>query len=259
MKRFPIVKHSILWLSLSLLVTIVGAFIFFRYQNLSIQFTGGMEIRVDAELDEDKVENDITAILVEEGYENPQVSVGEKDGFDNILMQIPVDNQEKITALGTDIEEYLIENNYIKDANGILEQSIIGASIGDYVRNSTLRALGLGFLFIAIYIAFSFISVRDFISPTILGLLTLSTLFFDIGLTVGAYGILMALNSGIQVDTIFVLSILTIMGYSINDTIIVFDRIRENMKSQATGLTSGKLSYERLFDDSIRQTMRRTL
>ena len=102
-------------------------------------------------------------------------------------------------------------------------------------------------------------AVRDFISPTILGLLTLSTLFFDIAIPAGAYGILMAANSAVQVDLIFVIAILTIMGYSINDTIIIFDRIRENMKLHGQQLTSKKLTYEKLFDDSIRQTMRRTL
>lgn len=259
MKRFPIVKHSILWLVLSAAVAAVGVILFFSNMNLSIQFTGGMEISVDWQLDDQKVKDDLTALLSQEGYENPSVSIGEKNGYDNILLQIPVDNQEKVTALGEDIQEYLIENNYIENADGILEQAIIGASIGDYVKNSTIWALGLGFLFIALYIAFSFMAVRDFISPTVLGLLTLSTLFFDIAVPAGAYGILMAMNSTVQVDLIFVIAILTIMGYSINDTIIIFDRIRENMKLHGQQLTSKKLTYAKLFDDSIRQSMRRTL
>lgn len=259
MKRFPIVKHSAMWLILSAAVAAICAFIFFKYEKLSIQFTGGMEIRVDSELPDEKVVSEVSAILEQAGYENPLVSVGQKDGYDNILMQINVDNQEKVVQLGKDVEQYLISNGYIKDANGILEQSIIGASIGDYVKNSTIWALALGFLFIAVYIAFAFMAVRDFISPAVLGLLTLSTLFFDIALPAGAYGIMMAFNQTLQVDTIFVLGILTIMGYSINDTIIIFDRIRENIKSHSQQLASGKMTYEKLFDDSIWQTMRRTL
>ena len=259
MKRFPIVKHSVLRLIIFAAIAVVSSIIFFSNMNMSIQFTGGMEISVDGQLDEQKVKDDLTALLSQEGYQNPSVSIGEKNGYDNILLQIPVDNQEKVTALGEDIQQYLIENNYIENADGILEQAIIGASIGDYVKNSTVRALGLGFLFIALYIAFSFMAVRDFISPTVLGLLTLSTLFFDIAVPAGAYGILMAVNSTVQVDLIFVIAILTIMGYSINDTIIIFDRIRENMKLHGQQLTSGKLSYAKLFDDSIWQSMRRTL
>lgn len=259
MKRFPIVKHSILWIVLSAAIAALSAFMFFTNLNLSIQFTGGMEIKVNADLPDEKVQSEITSLLQEGGFENPAVSVGQKDGFDSILLQIPVDNQERVTQLGTDIQKYLIDNGYIENANGILEQAIIGASIGDYIKNSTVWALGLGFLFIALYIAFSFMAVRDFISPAILGLLTLSTLFFDIAVPAGAYGILMAVNSTVQVDLIFVIAILTIMGYSINDTIIIFDRVRENMKLHGQQLTSKKLTYEKLFDDSIRQTMRRTL
>lgn len=259
MKRFPIVKHSVKLLIISAIVAAAGAFLFFKYQTLSIQFTGGMEIKVDGKMDKEKVQSELKALLEKDGFEKPSVSVDKKDGYDNILMQINVDNQEKVNQLGKDIQDYLITNGYIKDANGILEQSIIGASIGDYVKNSTMWALGLGFLFIAIYVAFAFMAVRDFISPAVLGLLTLSTLFFDVAVPAGAYGILMAFNNTIQVDTIFVISILTIMGYSINDTIIIFDRLRENMKLHSQQLASKKMTYEKIFDDSIRQTMRRTL
>lgn len=259
MKRFPIIKRSPLWLLLSAIIAIVGAFFFFTNLNLSIQFTGGMEIKVDGNLDQDKVETELKALLETEGFINPSVSVGTKDGYNNILLQIPVENQEKVNELSTSIQSYLIENEYITDGNDILEQSIIGASIGDYVKKSTIWALALGLLFIAIYVAFSFMTVREFISPTILGLLTLSTLFFDIALPAGAYGILMAINGTVQVDTVFVLAILTIMGYSINDTIIVFDRIRENMKAHAQQISAKKLTYEKVFEDSIWQTMRRTI
>lgn len=248
-----------MWLLICAFMTVIGIVIFFNYQKLSIQFTGGMEIKVDGKLPQEQVTEEVKDLLGKEGYEDPIVSVGTKDGYDNILLQINVDNQEKVTQLGKDIQAYLISRGYIKDANGILELSIIGASIGDYVKNSTIWALALGFLFIAIYIAFAFMGVRDFISPTILGFLTLSTLIFDVAVTAGAYGILMAANPTLQVDTIFVLGILTIMGYSINDTIIIFDRIRESMKDHAQQLSSGKLTYEKLFDDSIWKTMRRTL
>ncbi len=143
MKRFPIVKNSIMWLTISALITIIGAGIFFRYQKLSIQFTGGMEIKVDGSLPQEQVTEEVKDLLGKEGYEDPLVSVGEKDGYDNILLQINVDNQEKVTQLGKDIQAYLISRGYIKDANDILEQSIIGASIGDYVKNSTIWALAL--------------------------------------------------------------------------------------------------------------------
>jgi preprotein translocase subunit SecF len=57
-------------------------------------------------------------------------------------------------------------------------------------------------------------------------------MFFDLSSMAGAYGFLMMTNSTIQVDTIFIIALLTTMAYSINDTIIIFDRIRENLQNQ---------------------------
>lgn len=78
------------------------------------------------------------------------------------------------------------------------------------------------------YILFAFAGMRDFVSPGLLGVITVLTMIFDVIVPAGAYGVLMAFNNAVQVDTIFIVSLLTIMGYSINDTIIILDRVREN-------------------------------
>lgn len=59
MKRFPIVKHSVKWLIGSAIIAIIGAVLFFYHQNLSIQFTGGMEIKVATTLPNDKVIDEV--------------------------------------------------------------------------------------------------------------------------------------------------------------------------------------------------------
>jgi preprotein translocase subunit SecF len=71
--------------------------------------------------------------------------------------------------------------------------------------------------------------MRRIISPAALGIITVVTMLFDIALPAGAYGILMMLNPAIQIDTVFIIALLTVMGYSVNDTIVIFDRIRENV------------------------------
>jgi len=75
---------------------------------------------------------------------------------------------------------------------------------------------------------FSFVSMRKHISPLTLAIVTMATMVFDLAIPAGAYGLWMAFNNSITVDTTFIISILTIMGYSINDTIIILDRVREN-------------------------------
>jgi SecD/SecF fusion protein len=66
----------------------------------------------------------------------------------------------------------------------------------------------------------------------------------------------MSINSTIQIDTIFIIAILTTMWYSINDTIVIFDRIRENLQNKGTGKD---ISHGKVFEDSLWQTMRRSI
>ncbi|NOZ44278.1 MAG: hypothetical protein GXP45_03985 [bacterium] len=84
----------------------------------------------------------------------------------------------------------------------------------------------------AIYMLISFAGIRKYVKPEILAVVTIVTMIFDISIPIGAYGVWMMVNPTIQVDTIFIIAILTTMGYSINDTIIIFDRVRENMQKE---------------------------
>jgi SecD/SecF fusion protein len=106
---------------------------------------------------------------------------------------------------------------------------------------------------------FAFSAVRSMVSPAILALITVVTLLFDISIPAGAYGLLTVLNPATQVDLVFIASILTVMGYSINDTIIIFDRVRENMHIHEGAIKTGKMTYLQIFEDSLWQTMRRSL
>jgi SecD/SecF fusion protein len=83
-------------------------------------------------------------------------------------------------------------------------------------------------------------------------------MLFDISIPIWAYGFRMMINPTIQIDTIFIIAILTTMWYSINDTIIIFDRIRENMREHGDR-EKGTLIYWKIFEKSLRQTMRRSM
>lgn len=116
--------------------------------------------------------------------------------------------------------------------------------------------------------------MRKVISPLLLAIVTIVTMIFDVSFASGIYGALMAMNQTIQVDTIFIIALLTVMGYSINDTIVIFDRIRENTldylaedkeedgkKKKKKNKNIVKAAFDRaeVFDRSLRQTMRRSL
>jgi preprotein translocase subunit SecF len=126
----------------------------------------------------------------------------------------------------------LIQENYIANTDEILDQAVTGPNVGSYMQSTALKALIRGIFFMAIYMLISFSGIRKYIKPEVLAIVTIIAMLFDISIPVGAYGFWMMINPTIQVDTIFIIAILTTMGYSINDTIIIFDRVRENMQRE---------------------------
>lgn len=253
MKRFPIIKHSMIWLTIWLILIVGSNLVFWKTLNPSIQFTGWVEIKTDAALNQQEVEAAIAPKLKEFGYENPKITISQQDKVSTMLIQVNVDNSEQVQKLSTTV------NDYIAGKGEILEQSIIWASVGEFVKNSAIKALIAGMIFIAIYMMFTFSAVREMVSPLILAIITIVTLLFDMSIPAGAYGLLTAINPTTQVDLVFIAAILTIMGYSINDTIIIFDRVRENNHLHEGAIKTGKMSYLQIFEDSLWQTMRRSL
>ena len=253
MKRFPIIKNSITWLTIWLILIVGSNVVFWKTLNPSIQFTGWVEIKTDAVLNQQEVEAAIAPKLKEFGYENPKITISQQDKVSTMLIQVNVDNSEQVQKLSTTV------NDYIAGKGEILEQSIIWASVGEFVKNSAIKALIAGMVFIAIYMMFTFSAVREMVSPLILAIITIVTLLFDMSIPAGAYGLLTMINPTTQVDLVFIAAILTIMGYSINDTIIIFDRVRENNHLHEGAIKTGKMSYLQIFEDSLWQTMRRSL
>ena len=105
----------------------------------------------------------------------------------------------------------------------------IGPTIGAELRNKAILALGLVLLCILLFIAFAFRKVSQPISSWVYGLIALVTLVHDIIIPMGFFALLGYLT-GAQVDTLFVTAVLTVLGFSIHDTIVVFDRTRENLR-----------------------------
>ena len=105
----------------------------------------------------------------------------------------------------------------------------VGPTIGTELRNKALIALTLVLLCILLFIAFAFRKVSKPVSSWIYGLIALVTLIHDVIVPVGFYAAL-GHFAGAQVDTLFVTAVLTVLGFSIHDTIVVFDRVRENLR-----------------------------
>lgn len=207
---------------------------------------------------DDSFEKNATAYLTEQWISDVTIGKKAEESFTDIIIKTSTSDDSQVTQIAASIQSFLIENNYIADETGILQSSITGPSVGAYMQSAALRAIIIGIIFMVLYMLFSFAAIRKVVSPSILASVTIVTMLFDILIPAGAYGLLMLINPTIQVDTVFIIAILTIMGYSINDTIIIFDRIRENAES-VIAEKSKNILYAKIFEDSIWQTMRRSM
>jgi preprotein translocase subunit SecF len=111
----------------------------------------------------------------------------------------------------------------------ITQQTEVGPTIGAELRNKSLVAMAVVLLCILLFIAFAFRHVSEPVSSWTYGLIAIVTLLHDVIIPSGAFA-LFGYFWGAQVDTLFVTALLTILGFSIHDTIVVFDRTRENLR-----------------------------
>lgn len=133
------------------------------------------------------------------------------------------------TITGTERGELAAVFSYQGGTAHVDQLTEIGPTIGTELRNKALLALGLVLLCILLFIAFAFRKVSKPISSWVYGLIALVTLVHDVIIPVGFFAFLGYLT-GAQVDTLFVTAVLTVLGFSIHDTIVVFDRTRENLR-----------------------------
>jgi len=106
----------------------------------------------------------------------------------------------------------------------------IGASFWDYIRSTAKLTLFIAILGIALYIAYTFSGTVSWISSMSFAIITIITLFHDVIISSGLYILVSSFYPQFQIDTFFITALLTILWYSINDTIVIFDRIRSNLQ-----------------------------
>lgn len=129
----------------------------------------------------------------------------------------------------------------------------IGPSVGADLRQKSILAIIFVLLGISFYIAFAFRKVYQPISSWKYGFVTLFTLFHDVAIPAGMLAIL-GHYLNVEIDTNFIVALLVVMGFSVHDTIVVFDRIRENLLLHRT-----KKEFGEIVNDSVNQTIARSI
>ena len=142
----------------------------------------------------------------------------------------------------------------LKKLEGAREQSFeaIGPTIGKEMTRKTQIAIIIALLAIASYVAFAFRRLSHPAKSWQYGVSTLISLFHDVLIPLGVFAILGKLYN-VEIDIPFIAALLTILGFSVHDTIVVFDRIRENLLKRTS------LSFEDSVNQSLNQTLVRSI
>lgn len=211
--------------------------------RLSIDFTGGTLLELKVESEKLKVEK----AEVEKTVRNLNFEVGsiQTSGENTYLLRLkPIENEQKEKikkALGEKfgpLEELRFET--------------VGPVIGKELAQKAIWALVLASLAIVFYIAWAFRQVPKPASSWRFGICAVVALLHDVTVVIGTFSLL-GHFAHVEIDTLFVTALLTIIGFSVHDTIVVFDRIRENLKKMVG------VSFTQVVNDSIWQTLNRSL
>jgi preprotein translocase subunit SecF len=224
----------------SLLLIIPGTASLFLYGlKLGIDFTGGTLFEYKFE---QKVEiQQLTEEVISSGFEVSSITPSE-DSY--IIKTKPVD-EVKVSQL-----EDKLESRFGKVEQIRVES--VGPTIGQETTKNALLALLISTILIVLYIAYSFRKVPKPTSSWRFGITAVIALLHDVLLLVGAFSILGHFY-GVEVDVLFVTALLTVVGFSVHDTIVVFDRIRENLPKHLSK------KFQDIADISITQTLGRSL
>lgn len=239
-----IVGKRRLFLLISGIATGVGliSIILFGFK-LSIEFTGGSKLEISS-IDNKAI--DINKVKT--------VATSEK-----IKIVTITKNSDKDILVRTDTITDSKKNQYLakltdKGVN-VKEKSFntLGPVIGGETRNNALKAIGLAIIAITLYIAFAFRHVSKPVSSWKFGISAIIALVHDVLIVLGTFSLLGVLF-GVEVDTLFITAVMTIMGFSVHDTIVVFDRIRENLLKNVHNN-----SFEKVVNQSFNETLARSL
>lgn len=213
--------------------------------NIGTDFTGGalIEVRYAGERPAPEA---LQRSLTDAGLESVTVRGAGEDAY--IIRAAPL-SQEARTVVAEAVR--------IGDTQPNIERfTDVGPSIGSELRTKALIAIVLVALCIMLYIAFVFRKVSKPVSSWVYGVVTIITLLHDLAIPLGAFAVFGYLW-GAQVDTLFVTAILTILGYSVHDTIVVFDRTRENLRLNEEA--KRKEDFELVAGRAIEQTFVRSV
>lgn len=241
----PILYKTMFSVSVVLMVGALALFLAYGL-NLGIDFTGGSLLEVRS----DKFEaGAIKGSLENLGIKNAVVSQTDNNGFLIKMPEISEETHQQVLAEfrgSGELEEIRFDS--------------IGSTIGSELKRKSVVAIAIVLVLISLYLAAVFSKIGQTINPLVLALGAIIALIHDLLLPIGVFSWLGRFQ-GVAIDAPLIAAALAILGYSINDTVVVYDRIRENVLRDANMRmhANDANSFNQIVHKSVKQTLARSI
>lgn len=235
---FDIVKHKVWWFTLSSVLVILSLIsIFINGFNFGIDYTGGTILDM-------QFKQPVTVAQVRDVVDNANMDLGnsviqlsgvtDQDASQEVMVRMRNLSSEESNAVAAQLNEKL-------GGAEIKRIESVGAVIGSEVTKNAIMNLAVAFIALAAYISFRF-EYKIAISAII-------SILHDLIMVLGVFSFF-----HLEIDASFLAAILTVVGYSMNEAVVIFDRVRENTRTHRRTDT-----YEKLAHDSISQSIHRSI
>lgn len=237
-----IIGRKNLFFIISGIVIVPGLISLFLFGlKLSIEFTGGSRLELSyknvKQIDKKRIENafkknkaTISSLKVSDGSVSIRSSQIDQKAKSAITADLKVDNTS------------IIEKSF----------DTVGPTIGRETETNALKAVVIASIAITLYIAFAFRKVSHPVASWKYGVCAVVALLHDVLVVAGVFSIL-GHFAGVEADSLFITALLTVMGFSVHDTIVVFDRIRENLHKNYDN------PFEKIVNNSVLETFNRSV
>lgn len=250
-----IIEHRKIWYVFSLVIFIASLFAVFKFGlKQGIDFTGGSLLEIEYAT----ARPDLFALKQKIETLSLGSAIIQPSGDKNIIVRMKdlteEQHQEVLSAI-LSVEQARPPTPELGDVGQGKEIRFdsIGPVIGKELKKKSITAIILVIIMIILYIALAFRKVSRPINSFYYGLMAIVALIHDVTLPAGVFAVL-GHYYGVEVDTLFVTALLTVLGFSVHDTIVVFDRIRENLRNDGD-----KNNFENIVGASVSQTISRSI
>ncbi len=241
--KLQIIENRRVWYSFSIILFAASlGFIAFFGLRLGIDFTEGSFIEWSFPVERPAV-SDVKILVEASGLSG---SIVQELGEHNIIIRSKSMSAETHKKLLASLQEKIGKNSFEE-----VRFETIGPTISKELRIKSVNMIFGVVVAIILYLAFAFRSISKPISSWKYGLIAVIALIHDVTFPAGVFAYL-GYSRGVEVDTLFITAMLTVMGFSVHDTIVVFDRIREN-------ISKGVANFSDTVNTSVNETIARSI